>query len=145
MPLDPNRVRAVFLSAVECHEPAARTALLDRECATDIELRRRVETLLKALDHPESLLDQPIMGPAGQGIVPLSGPADIGPEGPRPELPVNASEGSGSTIGTPSRDPPSKRGWIDMAAERFERAWKERQGTRIVVYFTDVLWPRDTR
>ena len=43
MPLDPKRVQAVFLSAVECHEPAARAAVLDRECSTDAELRRRVE------------------------------------------------------------------------------------------------------
>ena len=64
MPLDPNRVQAVFLTAVECRDPAVRAALLDRECATDVELRRRVEALLTALDHPESLLDRPIVGPA---------------------------------------------------------------------------------
>ena len=45
MPLDPNRVQAVFLSAVECHEPAARAAVLERECSGDGELLRRVEAL----------------------------------------------------------------------------------------------------
>jgi hypothetical protein len=35
MPLDPMRVQAVFLSAVECHKLAARAAVLDRECSTD--------------------------------------------------------------------------------------------------------------
>ena len=64
MPLDPNRVQAVFLSAVECDDPAARAAVLDRECSTDAELRQRVEALLKAHDQPDSLLDQPIVGAA---------------------------------------------------------------------------------
>ena len=42
MPLDPKRVQAVFLSAVECHEPAARAAVRDRECWTYAALRLRV-------------------------------------------------------------------------------------------------------
>ena len=43
MPLDPKRIQAVFLSAVECRESAARAAVLDRECSTDMELRLQVE------------------------------------------------------------------------------------------------------
>ena len=75
MPLDPKRVQAVFLSAVECHEPAARAAVLDRECSTDAELRRRVEALLRAHDQPDSLLDQPIVGPAEpRHRAPVTGP-----------------------------------------------------------------------
>jgi XFP N-terminal domain len=58
MPVDPNRVQAVFLTAVECRDLAARSALLDRECATDVELRRR-STTLKAfsidMDNPEHI------------------------------------------------------------------------------------------
>ena len=42
MPVDPKRVQAVFLMAVEHRDPADRAAVLDRECATDLELRRRV-------------------------------------------------------------------------------------------------------
>src|SRR5262245_45166813 len=45
MPLDPKRVEAVFLAAMEASEPAAQTAILDRECGDDVELRRRVEGL----------------------------------------------------------------------------------------------------
>ena len=41
MPTDPKRVQAVFLAAVECHDPADRAAVLDAECAGDTELRRR--------------------------------------------------------------------------------------------------------
>ena len=43
MPLDPNRVQAAFLAAVECHEPATRAAVLDRQWSTDVVQRRRVE------------------------------------------------------------------------------------------------------
>ena len=70
MPLDPKRVQAVFLSAVECHEPTARAVVLDCECSTDPELRRRVEALLRGYDQPDTLLDNPIVGPDGHGVAP---------------------------------------------------------------------------
>ena len=89
MPLDPNRVQAVFLSAVECDDPAARAALLDRECATDAELRQRVEALLEAYDRPDSLLDQPIVGPARR---PLRAPH--GDQGKTVEMPPGQSRPS---------------------------------------------------
>ncbi len=56
MPIDPKRVQAVFLAAVE---QADRATILDRECGDEPELRRRVDTLLKANDEPASYLDQP--------------------------------------------------------------------------------------
>jgi eukaryotic-like serine/threonine-protein kinase len=99
MPLDPQRVQAVFLSAVECDEPAARAAVLDRECASEPELRRRVEALLRGYDLPDSLLDRPIVGRAGDGVLSLKGPADNGLEGAAAESPIGASEGPDATIG----------------------------------------------
>ena len=99
MPLDPKRVQAVFLAAVECHDAAARAAVLDRECSTDLELRQRVEALLNALDQPESLLDQPIVGPDGPGTVPPTRPGDNGVEGTGAESPVDASERFNPTVG----------------------------------------------
>ena len=62
MPLDPKRVQAVFGAALECDAAADRAAVLDRECSTDAELRRRVEALLAAHDQADSLLDRPIVG-----------------------------------------------------------------------------------
>ena len=56
MPIDPKRVQAVFLAAVE---QADRATILNRECGDEPELRRRVDTLLKANDEPASYLDQP--------------------------------------------------------------------------------------
>ena len=55
MPIDPKRVQAVFLAAVELTEVADRAALLDHECGSDVALRQRVESLLKAHDAPDSL------------------------------------------------------------------------------------------
>jgi serine/threonine protein kinase/formylglycine-generating enzyme required for sulfatase activity len=71
MPLDPARVQAVFLAAAECREPTARAGVLDRECASDAELRQRVEALLRAGEAPNSLLDLPIVGPAKSGSAAL--------------------------------------------------------------------------
>jgi hypothetical protein len=65
MPVDPKRVQTLFLSAVECDEPAARAALLERECATDPELRHQVDALLREYNQPDSALDNPIVGPDG--------------------------------------------------------------------------------
>src|SRR5688572_1802142 len=63
MPLDPKRVQAVFGAAIAYDAVADRAAVLDRECSTDAELRRRVEALLAAHDQADSLLDQPTVGP----------------------------------------------------------------------------------
>src|SRR5215472_9385788 len=49
MALDFQRIQGVFQAVAEL-SPAERTALLERECAGDAELRRRVEALLKAHD-----------------------------------------------------------------------------------------------
>ena len=43
MPVDPKRVQAIFLEAVDGANPVDRAAVLERECATDPELRQRVE------------------------------------------------------------------------------------------------------
>jgi hypothetical protein len=61
MPVNPKRVQAVFLAAVEYPNPADRAAVPDRECATDLELRQRVEALLRANDQPDRLLDKPVI------------------------------------------------------------------------------------
>jgi serine/threonine protein kinase len=64
MSADPKQIQAAFLAAAELTDPAARAAVLDRECP-DPDVRRRVEALLKAHDEPGSLLDRPAAGPTG--------------------------------------------------------------------------------
>jgi len=60
MPLDPRRVHAVFLEAADYHDPVDRAAILDRECLADLELRQRVEALLRAHDEFNSFVNQPV-------------------------------------------------------------------------------------
>jgi eukaryotic-like serine/threonine-protein kinase len=57
MPVDPERVQAVFLAAAEQESPSGRAAVLDRQCGCDAELRQRVETLLKAHEAPGPFLE----------------------------------------------------------------------------------------
>ena len=58
-----RRVRELFEAASAAGAPA-RTALLDRECASDADLRREVEALLDADGAPHPLLDRPLAVPA---------------------------------------------------------------------------------
>jgi hypothetical protein len=61
MPSNPKRVQAVFLVAAEGHDPVERAAILDRECSVDLELRGRVEALLRAHDQFNGFLDDPVV------------------------------------------------------------------------------------
>jgi hypothetical protein len=46
MPVDPQRLKAVFLGALEKIAPDERAAYLDHFCGNDAELRQRAEALL---------------------------------------------------------------------------------------------------
>src|SRR5688572_19522464 len=48
MVVDNARAKSLFLAASDLADPAARVAFLDRECASDVPLRNRVEALLRA-------------------------------------------------------------------------------------------------
>ena len=78
MPFDPGRVQAVFRAAIESDSDADRTAVLDRECSTDKEIRRQVDALLAAYDQPDNFLDPPILRPANIRVEPPSRPKDHG-------------------------------------------------------------------
>jgi hypothetical protein len=54
---DPQRVRAIFLEAVEQHAPDQWSSFLDQACGGDQELRKRVEALLRAHVQANSILD----------------------------------------------------------------------------------------
>jgi serine/threonine protein kinase/tetratricopeptide (TPR) repeat protein len=72
MPADPRRAKELFVAAVDLPDPPARAAFLDRECARDPDLRRRLDALLAAHDAPELALERPLAttvdrpGPAEQ-------------------------------------------------------------------------------
>jgi serine/threonine protein kinase/WD40 repeat protein len=75
MSVDANRVQAAFLAALEAADSLERVAILDRECGTDPEMRRRVEALLRAHGEPASILDRPAVTPLTGG---LAGPCAAG-------------------------------------------------------------------
>ena len=58
MPADPNRVRDVFLAAVEL-PPDQRPAYLAEACRGDADLRAEVDRLLAANADPDSILEPP--------------------------------------------------------------------------------------
>src|SRR5262245_41258425 len=57
MPVDAERVQAVFLAAVEEEGGAGRAAVLERLCGADAEMLRRLPTLLRAHDAPGRFLE----------------------------------------------------------------------------------------
>jgi serine/threonine protein kinase/tetratricopeptide (TPR) repeat protein len=60
MPADPRRAKDLFVAALDLPDRPARDALLDRECAGDVDLRRRVDALLAAHEQPASALERPL-------------------------------------------------------------------------------------
>src|SRR6266404_4652139 len=59
MATDPNRVKEIFLGAVEQADEPARIAYLDHACGGDAGLRDRVEALLRSHDPAGSFLGTP--------------------------------------------------------------------------------------
>jgi hypothetical protein len=51
MPLDPQRVQAIFLEAASHHDPTVCGAILDRDYHGDFEFRQGIEAILKAHDR----------------------------------------------------------------------------------------------
>jgi hypothetical protein len=59
MAVDANRVQTIYLATIAVADPVQQAAILDRECASDPELRQRVEELLRAHQDPATLVNQP--------------------------------------------------------------------------------------
>ena len=53
------RVNEIFLQAIEAGSPAERVAILEGSCRDDVDLRRKVEALLRAHEGAGSFLDRP--------------------------------------------------------------------------------------
>ncbi len=83
--------RSIFLAALDRDDPAERATYLEQACAGDVELRRRIESLLEAHNEPGEFLEPPAIGDAT---------AQLGDDGPddRP-APRSVIEGPGSRIG----------------------------------------------
>jgi len=71
MAVDPQRLEAVFTAALQAEDAVRQAAILDRECASDTELRQGVEALLRAYRKPATIVDPAVASPleAGQTLV----------------------------------------------------------------------------
>ncbi len=102
MNADPQKVRSVFLAAVENHAPDQWSAYLDEACGPDQELRQRVEVLLRAHEQANSLLDAPVghlpSPPWGRGLGERGGEG-AGGEGAGPTIDDPITERPGTVIG----------------------------------------------
>lgn len=72
----PEKVKAVFLEALDKATFAERAGFLDRACALDTSLRQQVEALLQAHDRPDRLLDRSAAEHLGAGPSAVIGPDD---------------------------------------------------------------------
>jgi hypothetical protein len=82
MNVDAKRLQAVYLMAAEAADPAQRAAILDRECASEPEMRRCIEAWLRAGLEPTSILEQPVGAlfaaplPSSDGTTAMDPPID---------------------------------------------------------------------
>jgi hypothetical protein len=63
MAVDAKRIGAIFRAVVHAADAVERAAILDRECASDAEMRRCVEALFRAYQEAPILGDQPAAAP----------------------------------------------------------------------------------
>jgi serine/threonine protein kinase len=59
--MEPKSIDRIFWDAAQLASPGERTAYLERVCAGDAELRRRVEQLLQARSKAEGFLESPVL------------------------------------------------------------------------------------
>ena len=122
MPADPNRVRDVFLAAVELR-PEQRPGYLTDACGDDDDLRAEVDRLLVAHAEPDRILEPPASAPRDAGTVDLpdgdSATGTFGPDAHRPKSmatgeygPDGAAGTFGDTPGGPERSPAATLGTV---------------------------------
>src|SRR5688500_6807609 len=76
------RANEIFLRALECRDPAARSALVDEVCREEPELRDQVQSLLDASDQAGSFLDRPAAVPGATGTFDPGRAAETAPAPP---------------------------------------------------------------
>src|SRR5579872_2338433 len=119
MTVDPKSVDAVFVAALGAADPAARAAILDRECGPNADLRRRVEARLKDHEEATSIVERrpgaaaASVSPAADATVQIAastgpGPADASRQDE--ETSVAGVEQSGAEVSLEFLQPSTKPG-----------------------------------
>jgi CheY-like chemotaxis protein len=95
VPLDANRVQAVYQAAVAAVGVTAQAALLDRECGADRELRQQVETMLQGPQElAATLMGEPMI--AADATLNAKSPESVQETG---ETPLQPRFSAGSQLG----------------------------------------------
>jgi serine/threonine protein kinase/lipopolysaccharide biosynthesis regulator YciM len=134
MAIDPERVKALFLAAIERDDPAERRAFLDAEASGDGELRDRLDALLAAYDQPPAALDRPL-GDHPDGTDPPSASRSVS----SPSPPPGAAPDDCLTVERPDDDSPSLLDTV--IAERYKIRQEIGEGGMGTVYFAEQLRP----
>ncbi len=132
MAIDPERVKDLFLAAIERGDPASRRAFLDDEVGDDDELRDRLSALLAAYDQPPGALDRPLAAdPDATGAPDASRPVSSPP-------PRGVAD-DGPTAQRSKDDGPNLINAI--IADRYKLRQEIGEGGMGTVYFAEQLRP----
>ena len=132
MAINPERVKALFLEAIERGDPAERRAFLEGELGADAELRSRLDALLAAYDQPPAALDRPLAADPE----PTAGLDTAGSAAPPP---ASSAPDDGPTVDESKDDGPSV---IDtIIADRYKIRQEIGEGGMGTVYFAEQIRP----
>jgi serine/threonine protein kinase/lipopolysaccharide biosynthesis regulator YciM len=129
--IDPERVKTLFLAAIERGDPDERRAFLDAEVG-DADLRDRLDALLAAYDQPPSALDRPLAADPEATDTPDATRSVSSP-------PAGGIGDDGTTVDQPKNDGPNL---IDtIIADRYKIRQEIGEGGMGTVYLAEQLRP----
>ena len=132
MATEPERVKALFLAAIEREDPADRRAFLDGEVGDDPGLRGRLDALLAAYDRPPGTLDRPL----------AADPEATGAPDATPCVTLPPAEGIGGVAPTVSRPQDDGPTLIDtIIADRYKIRQEIGEGGMGTVFLAEQLRP----